>query len=380
MQKRRSKSRFQALKHLFRRRNIIIVSDESIDHYPLGGKIQLFGLMALIGLFSWISYSTGSYMASQAVLQQKEHQIATTVLQNKQLGQEYTLLKRDLMKLKDLDGDLNEYAEYMLKQHEGTPARDFAVAFMGSVDANEQSTNRLIERIDYLESKVANLEDENTQIISAVRERTKDKIKELRELISAAGLNARQMERRAEKELASKVLPEDDGKGGPYIPDELSDLDADFFTDIDRMMLLDAVVEVLPTSSPMPHARLTSSFGRRVDPFTRRWAMHSGQDFSGGHGHAIKAPAAGTVRLAERHGAYGNLVEIDHGLGIRTRFGHLSKIRVKAGQQVKEGQILGNQGSTGRSTGSHLHYEVRLNNRPIDPAKFMKAGQEYVQE
>lgn len=380
MQPRRSKRRFQTLKQIFRRRNIIVVSDEAIDHYPVSGKLQLVGLVSVIGMFSWISYSTGSYVASQAVLQQKEQQIASTTQQNRQLGEEYTLLKRDLLKLKDNNGELSDYTQFMLEQYTESADEGFEAAFLSDANGGSPTSNRLIERINFLEKEIDSLQNENEQIIETVRERTRDKIKELRDVITMSGLNVRKMERRAEKELAETVLPEsEDSKGGPYIPEELSELDTDFFTDIDRMMLLDAVVNQLPIANPMPEARITSGFGRRVDPFTRRWAMHSGQDFAGPHQGGVHAGADGIVTIAERKGAYGNLVEIDHGLGITTRYGHLSRIVVKEGDVVKAGQRVGTQGSTGRSTGSHLHYEVRMNNRPLNPSKFLKAG-EYVQK
>jgi len=379
MQKKRSKGRFQAIRHLFRRRNIIIVSDESIDHYPVGGKLQLLGFLAVVGLFSWISYSTGSYMASQAVLAQKDQQLVTTTLHSKQIGQEYSLLKRDLLKLKENNGELGEYAQFVLDQHKDAGIAEFASAFSATGADADSTSDRLIERIGFLEERIDSLKEENNQIVLAVRERTQDKIKELREVISIAGLSPRKMEKRAEREVSFTAPADDEGQGGPYIPEELSELGSDFFTDIDRMMLLDTVVSTMPLARPVQQAKLTSGFGRRVDPFTRRWAMHSGQDFSAKRNAPIYAPTDGIVTIAERHGAYGNLVELSHGLGLTSRYGHLSSIAVRDGQHITAGQILGYQGSTGRSTGAHLHYEIHYNGRALNPANFLKAG-EHVQK
>lgn len=119
---------------------------------------------------------------------------------------------------------------------------------------------------------------------------------------------------------------------------------------------------------------MSSNFGMRMDPFLRRPAMHTGLDMRGDTGEPVHATAAGKVSIAGREGGYGNLVEIDHGNGFATRYGHLSAIEVKVGQHVRIGQTVGRIGSTGRSTGPHLHYETRVDGEPVDPQKFLRAG------
>ncbi|MEM9677944.1 MAG: M23 family metallopeptidase [Pseudomonadota bacterium] len=128
----------------------------------------------------------------------------------------------------------------------------------------------------------------------------------------------------------------------------------------------------LPHGSPSPGARISSRFGSRRDPFTGRSAVHSGLDFSAPRGTPIVATAGGRVTKAGRLGGYGKLVELDHGGGITTRFAHLSRINVKLGQKVARGQLVGRVGSTGRSTGPHLHYEVRRKGRALDPLTFVR--------
>ena len=126
-----------------------------------------------------------------------------------------------------------------------------------------------------------------------------------------------------------------------------------------------------PTSGD---ADVTSTFGMRVDPFVRQLAMHTGVDFRGEPGDPVRSTGAGKVVQAERNGGYGLMVEIDHGNGYTTRYAHLSSITVGAGENVAPGAIVGRIGSTGRSTGPHLHYEVRFNGEAIDPQKFLRAG------
>jgi murein DD-endopeptidase MepM/ murein hydrolase activator NlpD len=119
----------------------------------------------------------------------------------------------------------------------------------------------------------------------------------------------------------------------------------------------------------------TSPFGVRVDPFMHVAAMHTGIDFRGTMGEPIHVTAGGTVTSAGWSGGYGNMVEVSHGNGLATRYGHLSAIDVKVGQIVRIGQVIGRLGSTGRSTGPHVHYETRVNGEAVNPAKFLDAGE-----
>jgi murein DD-endopeptidase MepM/ murein hydrolase activator NlpD len=130
----------------------------------------------------------------------------------------------------------------------------------------------------------------------------------------------------------------------------------------------------VPSDKPVRIAAFTSGFGVRSDPFQGRAAMHPGIDLAGPMGTPIYATADGVVlRAGWNSGGYGNLVELDHGRGIATRYGHMSAILVQAGEHVSRGQQIGRMGSTGRSTGSHLHYEVRIDGRAVNPVPFMKS-------
>ena len=130
----------------------------------------------------------------------------------------------------------------------------------------------------------------------------------------------------------------------------------------------------IPSDKPLRTAEFTSGFGVRSDPFRHGAAMHPGIDLAAPYGTPVYATADGTVlRAGWNNGGYGNLVEIDHGRGIVTRYGHMSKIIVGEGQHVTRGQQVGYVGSTGRSTGNHLHYEVRIDNSPVNPIPFMRS-------
>lgn len=167
--------------------------------------------------------------------------------------------------------------------------------------------------------------------------------------------------------------------GGPFVP-----LDAtDFETRLERAERALAVLGTLKTAArgipfdrPVAGAPISSSFGPRLDPFLGRMAMHTGTDFKAPRGASIRAPGPGTVVFAGRNGGYGKSVEIEHPSGVVTRFAHMSRILVTKGQKVSAREPIGRVGSTGRSTGPHLHYEVRMDDRPLNPTRFMEAGEE----
>jgi murein DD-endopeptidase MepM/ murein hydrolase activator NlpD len=142
----------------------------------------------------------------------------------------------------------------------------------------------------------------------------------------------------------------------------------------DRLFALEALYRRLPISAPLKNYRISSYYGVRVDPITGKQAYHTGIDLVAPPGAIVRATAPGTVTFAGDRGRYGNLVEIDHGYGLFTRYGHLSDIYVEAGQPVAHDQVIAVMGSSGRSTGPHLHYEIRSRNRTLDPLKFLQAG------
>ena len=146
------------------------------------------------------------------------------------------------------------------------------------------------------------------------------------------------------------------------------------FTNWKKLDTLQDGAIAVPSDKPVKTAAFTSGYGVRSDPFQGRSAMHAGIDLAGTIGTPIYATADGVVtNAAFNSGGYGNLIKVDHGRGIETRYGHLAQMLVRDGQQVKRGQLIGRMGSTGRSTGNHLHYEVRIDGRAVNPIPFMKS-------
>lgn len=157
--------------------------------------------------------------------------------------------------------------------------------------------------------------------------------------------------------------------------DELTSHRVDLLTVMESRLFDQKVRKMMiPTQHPVAAGHLGSHFGWRIDPFTGRSALHTGLDFQADTGTPIVSASGGVVVVQEWHPAYGNMVEVDHGNGLITRYAHASRVLVKKGDLVKRGQRIAEVGSTGRSTGPHLHFEVLVEGIPQDPQKFLNAG------
>jgi murein DD-endopeptidase MepM/ murein hydrolase activator NlpD len=224
---------------------------------------------------------------------------------------------------------------------------------------------RLTESLDRVEGR-------QTNTLAAMEESFEAKARRMRAVLAEAGLDARKSGGEA-------------AVGGPFVPYRLASTAGAFEKQVYRINVARAQVERLtatigavPLRKPVEgEIDQTSGFGVRIDPFIGRPAMHTGLDFRGDTGEAIRVTAAGTVTSAGWSGGYGRMVEVDHGNGLSTRYGHLSEIDVKVGQTLKVGQSVGRLGSTGRSTGPHLHYETRIDGEAVDPHKFLQAGAKF---
>ncbi|MSP86415.1 MAG: M23 family metallopeptidase [Methylotenera sp.] len=153
------------------------------------------------------------------------------------------------------------------------------------------------------------------------------------------------------------------------------EFDTEYLSNLEAKLLQQSVLKgTLPNSSPVDAAFNSSSYGWRIDPFNGNKAFHEGLDFSAETGAPIFSAAGGIVTSAEYQPDYGKIVKINHGSGLETRYAHASKLLVKVGERVKKGQVVAEVGNTGRSTGAHLHYEIRLNGNALDPRKYLNAS------
>ncbi|SFB66611.1 Murein DD-endopeptidase MepM and murein hydrolase activator NlpD, contain LysM domain [Bosea sp. CRIB-10] len=189
-------------------------------------------------------------------------------------------------------------------------------------------------------------------------------------------------ETRLDTDKLAVATPVPKGVGGPLVPVNLDASAGPFEATLSSLQpriatvfRLRSLVEQLPIRRPLAgELELSSNYGYRADPFTRGAALHTGMDLRAEHGAPIRATGPGKVVTAEYSGGYGNMVEIEHAGGITTRYAHMSAILVSEGQTVAAGALVGRVGSTGRSTGPHLHYETRIDGDPADPNRFLRAG------
>jgi len=252
--------------------------------------------------------------------------------------------------------------EARLESREG-PASLTRISSRGDAGGLDGILGRLSAALD-------NIDRKQIAVLNDMEERADSKARRMRSVLSDLGVNP------IRTSTGATV-------GGPFVPLKPAKASASAFdrqlyrVNVARAQInqyLQTLVAVPLRKPVIGEVDMSSPFGMRMDPFNGRPAIHTGIDLRGEVGEPVHATAAGRVSLAGREGGYGNMVEIDHGNGLATRYGHLSEIDVKVGQMVRIGETIGHIGSTGRSTGPHLHYETRVNGEAVDPQKFLRAG------
>ena len=354
----------ERVSHWFAPRNIIIVSRHKVHNLNVGPLSQATLIAMTAVFFGWAAYSTGSYFAARHALKMQGQTLRSVASAKAESLNPISLLAPPLGAPAIAGSDAAEAPDAS-----GDPL--FTVSALNET--------RMAQRVAELEQQVNQLRNANQQIVQHVRDKTASRIDGLEDVIRQTGLDPEHLKKQMGTSKAFKAKAE----GGPYIPDDLSKLvpqSRAMFSELDKLALLEHILGTLPVSKPILNASEESGFGHRTDPFTGHLALHSGIDLAGPSGSKIMATAAGKVVAAGRNGAYGNAIDVDHGFGLVTRYGHLSQILVNQGAMVKRGDVIGIQGSTGRSTGPHLHYEVRYNDKPINPKNFLLAGRYAVEE
>lgn len=336
----------------------------------------------------WLGVATASMLSgNDAGVAAKQAEVSRLHLQVLAMKAETAALKGDVAARADAlesrqafltallsnKGDLKQLANMLPRQTAGTLAnldmvRDLVAPTAkrgkhNAVVALLSAPNVMVEPFRQLESQQLALVDKATGAAQA-------KLRDTQALIRRLGLDPSRFVASSDWNGATA------GVGGPYIPvsADAEPRFKDLFLSWKKLNAMQSAVASIPAFMPVKDYRYTSGFGVRYDPFNGGAAMHAGTDMAGTMGEPIYAAASGTVLQAGRSGGYGNLVELSHGKGIDTRYGHLSAILVKAGDRVTQGQLIARMGSTGRSTGTHLHYEVRIDGHAVNPRPFLEAS------
>jgi murein DD-endopeptidase MepM/ murein hydrolase activator NlpD len=245
-----------------------------------------------------------------------------------------------------------------------TPAADGqAIRKTSAMDAGEHPAVQLADRLGALDR-------DQTRLLAALQRRIDERRTALRLVGAELGL----------RHIGIEARPS--GLGGPFLaapprtaPGSFDGRLAELAAARADLAHLQHGVARLPIREPIAGAPLASPFGQRLDPFFRIPAFHAGLDFEATAGSRVRATGAGRVTIAGMNGGYGLMVEVDHGDGLVTRYGHLSAVDVAEGTEIAAGTVIGRVGSTGRSTGPHLHYETRVQNEAVNPLRFLAAGQ-----
>lgn len=373
------------------KKKILILSDNRIISIPISSQLQIGATVICISLMLWISYTTSKYFAYGDIISQKDRELWTTSVTNENLKYQMADLHNNLEDLNKYFIDLEKFEQLSDKISAAPAQKNKNDSKEDKVSETEKPKTLRTSQLDSDKSITVGREDPQRQaqkILLNINNKVQQRIASIEGLISSTGVPLTKMINNhpvLKQALDSKKQKSTAGglaQGGPFIPVGGKEdntpyvMDkAAFSANIRYLLELEKTLHTMPIASPLKHYYITSHFGRRKDPLRKTQAVHLGLDMVGKKSARIYCSATGKVAFAGMNGAYGRFVEIDHGFGISTRYGHLSKILVKEGDEVKKGQVVGLQGSSGRSTGSHLHYEVRFEDRPLDPYQFLKVGQ-----
>jgi murein DD-endopeptidase MepM/ murein hydrolase activator NlpD len=236
---------------------------------------------------------------------------------------------------------------------------------------------KLSRTVTKLENELDTLHKSEKDILIQLTERTKESIDDIQFVLKRTGIKVAKL-----LKANGAGVKKNQGQGGPFIalkPDiepakRLKATLANLNSHLAQYEELDALMKRLPLAAPLDYFSISSHYGKRRDPINKRWAKHYGLDFGGAKRTSVYVTAPGRVTYAGRKGKYGKYIEVDHGFGFKTRYGHLNKILVKRGQKVDYRTKIGLMGSTGRSTGPHLHYEILVKGKQKNPWRFIKAG------
>ena len=246
-------------------------------------------------------------------------------------------------------------------------------SLLKSLDERTREREDLGTQVARLSDRLIKLQRDQVGVLARLDARTSDSVDIMQRIVTMAGLDPDRM--------LGRVGAPPLGRGGPFVelavaaPASLLESQIDELdTRLKQWRGLRDLIERLPLTAPLDGYQITSTFGGRKDPVSGRPAMHEGNDMIGSSRALILSPAPGKVTFVGWNGGYGKMVEVDCGMGIRTRYGHMRKIYVKRGQEIDFRQRLGQMGSTGRSTGEHLHYEIRVDGTPVDSETFLRAG------
>ena len=388
-------------KSLFSEKEIIFRGSGCAKVWKISSRAQviLFAFLLLIAL--WCFYSYYLYNKSGHIISYKEQELDATrdayvelmtdfVALHKNIGamissiddgknknnKKFDQYKRQAQLVEDKIKQITDEKDWLNSETLSERASLSEALLQRDIAASERDA--LKKQIDELEETIKDIKKAEMEVlerIDGVADKEMSKIKSainsINQALKSKGLYFNALANSKRK----------NSSGGPYVPDrqnmandkKLDDKISAIFKNYDDLEYYKEVVQYIPMGKPVWSYWVTSQYGSRSDPFNGKRARHKGMDLASRTGNKIKVKAKGKVTRAEFAGGYGNLVVVDHGNGFQTKYAHMHKIYVKKGQYVEYDDTLGEVGSTGRSTGPHLHYEVLYMGKNVDPMPFLKA-------
>lgn len=359
-------------------REIFLRSGGQVKFIRISRRAQLAaaGLLSA-ALIGWAGVTVSMFASSASVEQQR----AALARQGKSVASAASKVEGYRQSVEELAQDLKTRQDFMddlYKTHFGAEDGNAAGADLVGEEKNADKG----DKAEQLNTKISmapeaaplvKLEQRQRRFALLLTHAVERRADKAAAAIRSFGLNPDTLARSAARAQGGPFVPWKGDKGA--MTGELEDL-ADAMS---RMEFLERSLLTIPSGQPTGSPMLTSSYGYRRDPFNGHAAFHAGLDFPGRYGQPINAAADGKVSYVGQRQGYGNVVEVEHGNGIMTRYAHLSGFASRVGQKIARGDTIGRMGSTGRSTGTHLHFEVRLNGQAVNPRPFLEARKDVLQ-
>jgi len=368
-------------------RQLYFRTNGDVRFISVSQNVQILCSTLLVGFVTWIAVASYNYVYVNEIINQKNGEVEVADRNYDQLEQQYNQLKNNIQKSAAALEQRQQYIQQVLEE-DAPPSEPLPEPVISETDvvdddyseAEDQGARNNIrgQGLDQIYVDLKRIEMDQNNTVRAITEKIDNRLTTLQTALSNAGVGE-------EKMLELAGLPSSNkAQGGPFIgiEDGINGAVVDsksfdqLYTKKSYLEDLELAINFMPIATPPEKHYISSKFGMRRDPITKKWANHKGLDMAGWRNTPINAGGDGIVKKAGRNGAFGLFIEIDHGNGFRSRYGHLSKLKVKKGEKVTENQLIGLMGSTGRSTSTHLHYEIWFNGKPIDPLKVLKAAKD----
>lgn len=369
------------LRTMFPEREFFMRSDGQVRFIKISSRMQMTAAgLAAAALLGWgvsmgaMAFSQYRASAERADLLSREAQVAQAENRLEDYGDDLAATTADLERRQDV---LDRIAE-MLPEDAVAPVEAESASTVGAVSDSSKEADELISLIEREipgAAGLARIEARQLAFVERVTRYADRRAQSAESAIRRLGLNPQMM-----------MVADEEAMGGPLeqlVTGRDGSLDPRFermVLSLSRMASLERGLQEIPQVMPADIRSISSGFGYRRDPFNGHAAMHAGLDFRAPYGAPIHAAADGTVSFVGTKAGYGNVVEVSHGNGMITRYAHMSRFDARVGQDVTAGSVIGRIGNSGRSTGPHLHFEVRINGRAVNPRPFLETAPDVLEE